>query len=246
MYNFFIDEQNFNGDTAVITGDDFNHVKNVLRLKTGDNVLVSVNNFSHLAVIDKFSNDSVLLSIVEKNFQDTTLPIELYLFQGLPKSDKLELIIQKAVELGTSNVIPVKTSRSITKIEQSKVVAKTLRWQKIAESAGKQCKLSFIPTVHEPLSFSDSLKMAQSLDLIILPYENKNGMADTLKSLRSLKKGCKVGVFIGPEGGFSDEEIDLAVKSGANIVSLGKRILRTETASITALSMLMLYAEMKL
>ena len=245
MYNFFITNQNLDSDIVKIDGADFNHIKNVLRMKVGDTFLVSLDNKSSLCEIASFENDFLLAKILEKDCYDTALPIEIYLFQGLPKSDKLELIIQKAVELGVKEIIPVQMERSIAKIESNKIKSKTERFNAIAESAAKQCKMPFIPTVKEPMPFNSAIEYAKTLDILLVPYENKDGIESTISALQKIKKGNKVGIFIGPEGGFSQKEVSLAEENGC-LISLGKRILRTETASITAMSMLMLYAEMKL
>ncbi len=245
MFNFFI-EDGFTGDTVILTGNDYNHVKNVLRMKEGEDVLISHDQKSSLCSIKEFTDDSVILSVIKEDYAATALPIEIVLFQGLPKSDKLELIIQKAVELGAKKIVPVEMERSIVKIEEKKKKSKTERWQSIAESAAKQSKLTFIPEVSPPVSFADALDKAVSLDKIIVPYENKDGMSATVSALKEIKSGQKIGVFIGPEGGFAKKEIDLLNGIKAKTVSLGKRILRTETAAITTLSMLMLYAEINL
>ena len=245
MYNFFITNQNLTGDIVKIDGSDFNHIKNVLRMKEGDTFLVSIDNKNYLCQLKMFFADYLTAEITQKDFLDTSLNVEIYLFQGLPKSDKLELIIQKAVELGVYKIIPVQMEHSIAKIENNKIKAKTERFNAIAESAAKQCKRSFIPIVNEPLSLKQALDMAKELDLFLIPYENEQGIKSTINALAKIKKDFKVGVLIGPEGGFSDGEIELA-KTVGETISLGKRILRTETASITALSMLMLYAEMNL
>ncbi|MBQ3116091.1 MAG: 16S rRNA (uracil(1498)-N(3))-methyltransferase [Clostridia bacterium] len=245
MYNFFIDKENIDKNLRYVKGSDYNHIKNVLRMKEGDTVLVSCLNKSDLCKIVSFNEDLVLLEVVEENYNDTSLPIKVCLFQGLPKSDKLELIIQKAVELGADKIIPVQMARSIVKIDKKKD-NKTARYNAIAESAGKQSKRNSITEVLPPMTFSQSLSLLSALDLIIVPYECEDGMQSTLSALKEIKSGMKVGVFIGPEGGFDDKEIDALKERGAKIVSLGKRILRTETAAITALSMLMLYAEINL
>ena len=245
MYNFFIENKNLNGNIVKIDGGDFNHIKNVLRMKEEDTFLVSINNKNCLCKIKEFFADYLTAEIIENDFLDTSLSIEIYLFQGMPKSDKLELIIQKAVELGVYKIIPVQMERSIAKIEGNKIKAKTERFNAIAESAAKQCKRSFIPTVSEPLSLKNAIEMAKNLDLFLIPYENEQGIKSTISALAKIKKGFKVGILIGPEGGFSDAEIELA-KTVGDTISLGKRILRTETASITAMSMIMLHAEMNL
>ena len=243
MYNFFIKNENLSENTIKLDGKDFFHAKNVLRMKEKDTFLVSIDNKNYLCEIKEIFSDYLIAEVKEKDFFDTSLNIEIYLFQGLPKSDKLELIIQKAVELGVKEIIPVQMERCVAKIEGNKVKAKTERYQAIAESAAKQCKRAFIPTVSQPVSLKTALEKAKDLDLFLVPYESEQGIKSTINALAKIKKGFKVGVLIGPEGGFSDNEIALAKTIGESI-SLGKRILRTETASITALSMLMLHAEM--
>lgn len=246
MFNFFVDKDNVNETSVIIKDGDYNHLKNVLRMKVGDQVLISTDGVSNLCRIEKFEPDFAVLEIIEKNYSSGELPVQIYLFQGLPKSDKMELIIQKAVELGVTAIIPVQMSRSIVKIEEKKKGAKTERWQAIAESAGKQSKRSVIPKVYDVMSFDKALEFASETDLFLLPYENKNGMVDTKNALNKIKKGDKISVLVGPEGGFSDSEIDKALSNGANVISLGKRILRTETASILSVGMLMLHAETNL
>ncbi len=243
MFNFFADENSRQGDVFALTGSNVNHIKNVLRMNPGDTFLVSHNGQSHLCQLVGFEEEIAFAKIIEENLQDTELPIEIYLFQGLPKSDKLEWILQKCVELGVHGVIPVETKRSIVKIEPKKKAAKQSRWQAIAESAAKQSKRNRIPTVWEPLSFQEAVARAKELDLVLVPYENKEGMVATKRALSLIKPGMKVGIFIGPEGGFEESEIETLQQTGAHILSLGKRILRTETAAITAVGMVMLYTE---
>lgn len=246
MYNFFIDKSKITSGVTRIDGADYNHVKNVLRMKVGEQFLISCEGVSSLCTIKEFSEGCCLAQITKENFQDTSLPIKITLFQGLPKSDKLELIIQKAVELGVSEISPVAMERSVVKLDQNKKDSKTARWQAIAESAAKQSKLCFIPKVNPPMRLSDVISGLSEFDLVLVPYESQNGMQETLEALSTIKSGQRIGVVIGPEGGFSQKEIDLLKTSGAKIISLGKRILRTETAAITALSMLMLYSELKI
>ncbi len=243
MYNFFIEPNNKTEKGYQICGSDYNHIKNVLRMKVGDSLLVSCENKTHLCRIEEFADQMVVLFTLKENYLDTNLPIEICLFQGLPKSDKLELIIQKTVELGVSQIIPVEMARSIVKIDRKKASAKTERYNAIAESAAKQSKRTHIPTVTEPITFRTMLEMIKDFDLLIVPFESKNGMDDTKMALSKINKGMKVGIVIGPEGGFEQSEIDFLTDKGALIVSLGKRILRTETASILSVGMLMLHAE---
>ena len=246
MFNFFADENARQGDYFYISGSDYNHIRNVLRMKTGEEFLVSCGGISSLCKLDSFEGDSAVAEIIEENYQSTDLPVEIYLFQGLPKADKMELIIQKAVELGVHAIIPTEMSRCVVKLDDKKKKSKTQRWQTIAESAAKQSKRSAVPEVCEAVSYNEALNMAKELDVLMVPYESKDGMQSTVTALSKIKSGSSVGIFIGPEGGFEDSEIEKAITVGGDIVSLGKRILRTETAAITAVGMVMLHSEMNL
>lgn len=246
MYNFFVMPESRQENRFLITGKDFNHIKNVLRMSEGDEFFVSLEGQSHLCKISGFMGDSVVAEIIGENCNNTELPIEIYLFQGLPKADKMELIIQKSVELGVHSIIPCEMNRCVVKLEEKKKKSKIERWQAISESAAKQSKRNAVPKILEVMSFKNALEMAKEFDLILVPYENARGMAATKEALQKIKKGSKVGIFIGPEGGFEQSEIETAENADALTVSLGERILRTETAAITAVSMCMLYAEMNL
>ena len=213
-------------------------------MNVGDTFLVSENGVSNLCSITAIEVDSITVKIVQENYNNTELPVKIFLFQGLPKSDKMELIIQKAVELGVDSIVPVEMKNCVVKLDDKKKQSKILRWQAIAESAAKQSKRNIVPKVYDVLSFSDSLNLAESLDLIMVPYENENGMGATKQVLCELKNCSSVGIFIGPEGGFDYTEIEKAVQKGGKSISLGKRILRTETAALTALSVCMMYVEM--
>lgn len=246
MYNFFAESKSRHGDFYFITGSDFNHIKNVLRMNKGELFLVSENGKSNLCEIEKFEGECVIAKIIEENFQDTSLPVKIYLFQGLPKSDKMELIIQKAVELGVEGIVPVEMNRCVVKLDDKKKKSKVLRWQSIAESAAKQSKRTSIPQVSDVLTFKRAIEESSKLDCLIVPYENKNGMQATAEALMQIKNGGTIGILIGPEGGFEEKEIEAAINAGGKTVSLGKRILRTETAAITSVAMCMLYIEMNI
>lgn len=246
MYNFFAKENQRQNNRYFIDGTDYNHIKNVLRMVVGDSFLVSENGVSNLCEIENFENDFVVAKIIEENYNDTNLPIKIHLFQGLPKGDKMELIIQKTVELGAQSIIPVEMSRCVVKIDDKKKKSKQQRWQAISESAAKQSKRNTIPEIEEIITYKQAMARASEMDLFLVPYESKNGMEDTKSALSQLKRGMSVGILIGPEGGFDEKEVDLAFENGGKVVSLGKRILRTETAAITSVSMCMLYAEMYL
>ncbi len=246
MHNFFVNENQKQDNRFFINGTDFNHIKNVLRMNIGHTFLVSENGVSNLCEIESFESDTVIVKILQENYNDTSLPIKIYLFQGLPKGDKMELIIQKCVELGVHEIIPVEMSRCVVKIEEKKKKNKQTRWQAISESAAKQSKCNKIPEISEILTYKQALEKAKDLDLMLVPYESKNGMEDTKNALNEIKSGMSVGILIGPEGGFDEKEIQEALEINGKIISLGKRILRTETAAITSVSMCMLYAEMNL
>ena len=246
MFNFFAKENADVNGRFYITDTDFNHIKNVLRMKQGDEFLVSFEGKSHLCTLEELSEGQATAKIITENYQSTELPIYIHLFQGLPKADKMELIIQKCTELGVSEITPVEMSRCVVKIEEKKKKSKTERWQAISESAAKQSKRNLIPRVNTPLSFANALEQAEELDLFLVPYENEDGMKATADCISKIKGGMKIGVLIGPEGGFDEKEIELCREKGFDVISLGARILRTETAAITSISMLMLYSEMNL
>lgn len=246
MYNFFVDKSQKQGNCYFITGADFNHIKNVLRMNVGDTFLVSEEGVSNLCEIEAFEKDVVIAKIIEENYNDTSLPIKIYLFQGLPKADKMELIIQKCVELGVEGIIPVEMNRCVVKLDDKKKKSKIARWQGISESAAKQSKRNVIPEISDVLTYKEALKKAKELDLLLVPYESKNGMEDTKATLAEIKNGMSVGILIGPEGGFEENEVEQAFEMGGKVISLGKRILRTETAAITSVAMCMLHSEMYL
>ncbi len=244
MHNFFVDNSMKQNNRYIITGTDYNHIINVLRMGVGDTFLVSADGKSDLCEIESFDNETVTALVIDENYQNTELPIKIYLFQGLPKSDKMEFIIQKSVELGVYAVVPTEMNRCVVKLDEKKKKSKISRWQSISESAAKQSKRNYIPKVYDVLSYKQALEMASKLDLLIVPYENENGMKATAEVLNKLQNCKSVGILIGAEGGFEENEITLAKEMGGEIISLGKRILRTETAAITSVAMCMLNAEM--
>ncbi len=244
MFNFFVDQSNRQGDVFYISGADFNHIKNVLRMHTGDEILVSCNGKSHLCRIESLDSETAAARIEQEDYCSTELPVEIHLFQGLPKADKMELIIQKTVELGVSKIIPIEMNRCVVKLDAKKKNARQSRWQAISESAAKQSKRNTVPEIGEVLSYKQLLDEAKKLDLFLIPYENKDGMNATKAALSAIKNGMKIGILIGPEGGFEQSEIEQAESVGGKTFSLGARILRTETAAITATAMCMLHIEM--
>ena len=244
MHQFFVEPENIQGKRIVITGNDVNHIKNVLRMQVGEELNISngIDGKEYRCAIEEIGEEIVcsLRFIKEDNVE---LPSKVYLFQGLPKSDKMELVIQKAVELGVFEVIPVAMSRCVMKIEPKKVASKIARWQGIAEAAAKQSKRGIIPQIHEPMTFKQALEYASSLDVKLIPYEMAEGMAHTKNIIDNIKPGQSIGFIIGPEGGIDDKELDAAIAEGFESITLGKRILRTETAGLTVMSILMYHLE---
>ena len=243
MYHFFVSEEQINGENAYIEGSDVNHIANVLRMKPGEELLISVKgDWDYLCKIDDIETDRVNLKVLE-SMEQRELPVNITLLQGIPKSDKLEMIIQKAVELGVSEIIPVKTKRVVVKIDEKKVDTKVNRWNAIAESAAKQSKRSIIPKVHEPMSIDNALEIVKDFGVKLIPYENADGIDKTRKILDNMDKTKNIAVFIGPEGGFEESEVDSIKNSGFEVITLGKRILRTETAGLALLSNIMIRLE---
>lgn len=227
-----------------ITGTDVNHIVNVLRMKPGEELWISDGEKKEYHCrIESAASDEVCLHILYAQEPDYELPNKIYLFQGLPKSDKMELIIQKAVELGAFEIIPVETKRCVVRLDGKKAAKKVERWQQIAESAAKQSKRMLVPSVHSVMNFKEAIAYAEEMDVRLIPYELAKGMAETKEIIKQIQPGQSIGIFIGPEGGFEESEVDTAVNSGAIPITLGKRILRTETAGLAILSVLMFQLE---
>ena len=238
MHQFFVEKENVGTDRITITGSDVNHIGNVLRMKPGEKIRVSDSQArSFFCHIEKITEDEVVAYIDEQDERGTEFAHRVYLFQGLPKGDKMELIIQKAVELGVYEIIPVAMKNCVVKLDAKKAENKVKRWQAIAESAAKQSKRTVIPRVQMPVSWKEAQAMAKELDVTLVPYENERGMAATREIISGIEDGATIGVMIGPEGGFAEEEI-AQVSGNMHRISLGRRILRTETAGLATLSML--------
>ena len=244
MYHFFVTPAQMEPGYAVINGPDVNHIRNVLRMKPGEQVEIRDGiSKNYICELEEISASQVRARILSVNEDNMELPAQLFLFQGLPKSDKMELIIQKAVELGVYQVIPVATRRAVVKLDKKKEESKGKRWNTIAESAAKQSGRMVIPQVMPVMSFKEALAYAATFDINLIPYELAKGMAETREILAKVKPGMKVGIFIGPEGGFDIQEVELAIAANVHPITLGRRILRTETAGMTALSILMFQLE---
>ena len=246
MHRFFVEPYQIHDEESriTLTGTDLNHMKNVLRMRIGEEVWISDGSEKEYhCTIDEFMEDCAILHILEAEEAGYELPNRIYLFQGLPKGDKMELIIQKAVELGVYSVVPVEMKRCVVKLDGKKAQKKTARWQQISESAAKQSKRMMIPEVKSVMTWKEALAFAKELDVLMVPYELARGMKETREMISSIKQDQSIGIFIGPEGGFEEEEIQAAMDAGMKPVTLGKRILRTETAGMAMLSILMFTLE---
>lgn len=244
MYHFFAQHENIHDTYIELVGNDVNHIKNVLRLKEGDGLLISSgDNVDYSCHIEELGDDKIIAAIDDRDELGKELPSKVYLFQGLPKGDKMEFIIQKMTELGVHSIIPVAMKRSVVKLDPKKADSKVKRWNAIAESAAKQSKRSIIPEITEVMTFKEALKMASDIDIKLLPYECADGMEKTKNIIEGLRGGTSVAIFIGPEGGFDIEELELANGCGWEVITLGKRILRTETAGMMLMSVLMYHFE---
>ncbi len=244
MYQFFVEDGAVGENFVHIAGSDVHYIRDVIRLRAGETVRVSTVSANYLCVVEEIGANFVRAAIAERGIAGTELKSRIVLFQGLPKGDKMELVIQKAVELGAAEIVPVAMKHCVVKFDEKRAAAKTARWQSIAESAARQSKRSVIPKVLLPMSFSEAADYAKTLDVVLLPYENENGMQGTKRAMEQLRPGQSIGLFIGPEGGFAPEEIASADDKMRRI-SLGRRILRTETAGLAALSILMYYLELE-
>lgn len=240
MYRFYINSDNIYNENIDITGKDVNHIKNVLRLGKGDWVIAcDGSGRDYISRIISINNDIVKLKAEKVQESGTELDTKLVLFQGLPKGDKMEFIIQKAVELGVSAIIPVIMKRCVVKLDNNKALKKQERWQKIAQAAAKQSGRGIIPEVKSLVTLKEAFDIANSLEYNIIPYELQDGMEQSREIIKEACSKTSTGIFIGPEGGFEKEEIEEAINAGIKPVSLGKRILRTETAGMAVLSIMM-------
>lgn len=245
MYQFFVEPHQIADKTVRIEGQDVNHIKNVLRMKIGEELSVSngVDGKEYRCGIVAMDEECITCELRFIKEDGVELPSEVYLFQGLPKADKMELIIQKAVELGVHAVVPVATKRCVVKLDDKKAKSKIARWQGIAEAAAKQSKRRIVPDVKDVMSFKEALNFVKDFEVKLIPYELAEDMSKTKEIISALQPGQKIAIFIGPEGGFEETEVQAAMDSRVEPITLGKRILRTETAGFTVLSWVMFQLE---
>ncbi len=231
MSKFFVKENQINNDKIHILGEDVNHIANVLRMKKEDEVQIcnQETGENYITKIISFSKDKIECEIVKKIIETVESNVDITLFQGIPKFDKMELIIQKNTEVGVKKIVPVLMERTVVKLDEKTANKKIERWQKIAEVAAKQSMRDIIPEIENIIKLQDITK--QDYDEVLVAYENeeKNMLKQELKKLQG-KDRYKIAIVIGPEGGISEKEIEILKNMGASFVSLGKRILRTETA----------------
>jgi len=235
---FFVDKKAIVENEIHITGIDVNHIKNVLRMKEGDEARISDSQYFYTAKIISLSKEEVILKSLNKTKINTELPVHISLFQGLPKQDKMDMICMKNVELGVCEIIPFMASRTVVKLDNTKSEKKQKRWQQIAEGAAKQSNRGVIPQIRKVATFSEAINMAQEADVILCPYERAQGISATRAVMSQIKTPQKIAVFVGPEGGFEESEVASLREVGAKIITLGNRILRTETAGMYMLSVL--------
>ena len=245
MYRFFVEPSQIQDKKIIITGSDVNHIKNVLRMKVGEEIAVSngIDNREYCCGIEEYTEHEVICTLRFVKEEGVELPARIYLFQGLQKADKMEWVIQKAIELGVYEVIPVAAKRCVVKLDEKKAAAKVNRWQGIAEAAAKQSQRGAIPTVQSVMNMREAIEYARDMDVKLIPYELAEDMQHTKRIIEAVRPGESIAVFIGPEGGFEESEVQEALDAGIEPVTLGKRILRTETAGLTVLSWLMYHLE---
>ncbi|MDE7285748.1 MAG: 16S rRNA (uracil(1498)-N(3))-methyltransferase [Lachnospiraceae bacterium] len=245
MYQFFVEPRQIQGNKVIITGGDVNHIKNVLRMKPGEEISISngVDGKEYRCGIEELGEEEIVCELRFIKEEGVELPSKIYLFQGLPKADKMELIIQKAVELGVYEIIPVACKRAVVKLDEKKAKNKITRWQGIAQAAAKQSRRGIIPKVKEVMSFNEAANYSKCADVRMIPYELAEDIEKTRALIGGLKPGEDIAIFIGPEGGFAGEEVETAIKEGMEPITLGRRILRTETAGMAVLSIIMYHLE---
>lgn len=239
MPKFFINENQIIGDVISITGDDAHHISRSLRMAAGEYITACDNNaVEYNCILEQFLEGEVRARIVDKAKSLSELPVKIHLFQALPKGEKLDFIVQKAIECGAFDITPFKSERCVVKVKADAESRKTERRNKIALEAAKQCGRGIVPTVNPTVSFDGMLSAARQSDVVLFCYEGKGTMpmGVALKSLRSEKSISDISIIIGSEGGFSEREASIALECGFMPIGLGNRILRAETAAVFALS----------
>ena len=237
MSKFFVEPNQINGSVITLTGADVNHIAKVLRHTVGDvRCICDGMGIDYEAQITAITREAVTLSVCGSKPCKTEPGVEVTLYQGLPKQGKMEWIIEKCTEMGISSIVPVQMERSVVRLTAEQAEKKLVRWQKTAEAAAKQCGRGKIPTVHMPILLSE-ISQQTLPEFLLLPYEEET--SQTVREALRGRKTKSAGIFIGPEGGFVPEEAAFLQRCGAQSVTLGPRILRTETAGLAALTVLL-------
>lgn len=244
MPKFFVTSEDIHQEEIKITGKDVNHIKNVLRKKIGEELTICNQDHStdYLCNIIEMEEDSIQCHIIKQLETNSEANIKVSIFQGLPKADKMEWVIQKAVELGVYDITPIEMKRCVVKLTDKDKIKKLQRWQKIAEVAAKQSGRNRIPSINKIQSIKNICNLCSDYDIVIVAYENEkeNKLKYELQKLKDLPtEDFKIAVLIGPEGGIDSSEIELLKEKGVKIVTLGNRILRTETVALNVLSIIM-------
>lgn len=239
MQKFFVEENQIKNNKIYIQGPDVKHISNVLRLEKKEKIQICNKNTmqNYIVEIEEIQKEEIIANILEKLQTSVESNVEIHLYQGLPKADKMELIIQKTTELGIYKIIPVDMIRCVVKLEEKDLKKKLERWQKIAESAAKQSKRDIIPKIEEKQKIKEIAEKITQYDIFMVAYEEEinTTLKQVLKKLKP-KDNYKIAVLVGPEGGIDQKEIQILKEKGAVILTLGKRILRTETAPIAMVS----------
>ena len=244
MPKFFVTTNQIEGNTIIIQDEDVNHIKNVLRAKVEDTIEICDCNTSknYICKIEQIEEKNIYCHMIEEIESNVEPHIQVSVFQGLPKADKMELVIQKSVELGVYDITPIEMKRCVVKLNEKDKIKKIQRWQKIAEGAAKQSGRDRIPVVHPIVNVKTLCESIKEYDLVLVAYENEkvNTLKQELKKIKRDKdKTMKIAIVIGPEGGIDSEEIAKLEEHQAKIITLGNRILRTETVALNMLSIIM-------
>lgn len=242
MPKFFVTENQVNDNEIILVGEDVNHIANVLRKQKGDvvNICNITTSENFLCQLEDFYDSEIKCKILEKISSETEPEAEITIFQGIPKAEKMELIIQKCTELGAKEFVPVEMERCVVKLDNKSAIKKVERWQKISETAAKQSGRDIIPKVENVINLKKLLNLIEKYDIVLLAYENEEEytLKQAINEVKENKKQ-KIGIIIGPEGGIDVKEVEQLKEAGAKVITLGKRILRTETVGIAMTSILL-------
>ncbi len=239
MNRFFVEENQIVDDLIKIVGEDVKHIKNVLRLKEGREIEIISKGYKYLSIIEEINSNNIICKIIKKSIGENEAPIDIYLYQGIAKNNNMDIVIQKATEIGVKKIFPLETDRTVVVLkEEKKKEARIKRWNQIALEAAKQSKRDIVPVVEDIIKFSKLSEKLKDEKYIIMPYELEDNKY-LKEALSGFGNDSPIHIIIGPEGGFTEEEVDSIIKIGGNAITLGPRILRTETAGVIASSLVL-------